>query len=84
LYSKILFNLQEVKPRGGRALTVVTEGDDQLARMDGHVFMIPGTGDSVTPVLSGLPLQLFAYYVAVRRGCDVDRLRNVGRSVTAE
>lgn len=62
----------------------MTEGDDQIARMAGHVFMIPGAGDSLTPVLSGLPLQLFAYYVAVRRGCDVDRLRNMARSATAE
>lgn len=62
----------------------MTEGDDQIARMAGHVFMVPGTVDSLTPVLSGLPLQLFAYYVAVRRGCDVGRLRNLARSATVE
>jgi len=84
VYSKILSNLEEVKARGGRVLAVVTEGDDQISRLADHVFTIPSTIDPLTSVLSVLPLQLFAYYVAVMRGCDVDRPRNLAKSVTVE
>lgn len=62
----------------------MTGGDDQIARTADHVFMIPGTVDPLTPVLTVLPLQLFAYCVAARRGCDVDRPRNLAKSVTVE
>jgi glucosamine--fructose-6-phosphate aminotransferase (isomerizing) len=84
VYQKILSNLEEVKARGGRVLAVVTEGDDRIAELADHVFAIPETIDSLTPLLTVLPLQLFAYYVAVRRGCDVDRPRNLAKSVTVE
>jgi len=63
---------------------VVTDGDDQIARLADHVFTIPKTLDSLTPLLSVLPLQLFAYYIAVRRGCNVDQPRNLAKSVTVE
>jgi glucosamine--fructose-6-phosphate aminotransferase (isomerizing) len=73
-----------VKARRGRVLAVVTEGDEQIARLADHVITIPKTLDALTPILTVLPLQLFAYYTAVRRGCDVDRPRNLAKSVTVE
>jgi glucosamine--fructose-6-phosphate aminotransferase (isomerizing) len=83
-YQKIVSNVQEVKARGGRVIAVVTEGDEEIRAIADHVIEIPETLDPLTPVLSALPLQLFAYYIAVRRGCDVDRPRNLAKSVTVE
>jgi len=83
-YAKIVSNVQEVKARGGRVIAVVTEGDEEITRLADHVFTIPQTVDPLTPILSVLPLQLFAYYIAVRRGCDVDKPRNLAKSVTVE
>jgi glucosamine--fructose-6-phosphate aminotransferase (isomerizing) len=83
-YAKIVSNVQEVKARGGRVIAVVTEGDEEIRRLADHVFTIPQTVDPLTPILSVLPLQLFAYYIAVRRGCDVDKPRNLAKSVTVE
>jgi glucosamine--fructose-6-phosphate aminotransferase (isomerizing) len=73
-----------VKARRGRVVAVVTEGDDRLADLADHMIPIPKTLDPLTPILSVLPLQLFAYYAAVRRGCDVDRPRNLAKAVTVE
>ena len=84
VYKKIVSNVEEVKARRGRVLAVVTEGDDRLAKLADHLIPIPKTLDPLTPILSVLPLQLFAYYAAVRRGCDVDRPRNLAKSVTVE
>ena len=84
VYQKIVSNLEEVKARRGHVLAVVTEGDDKIAALADHVITIPETLDFLTPVLSSLPLQLFAYYTAVDRGCDVDRPRNLAKSVTVE
>ncbi len=84
VYQKIVSNLEEVKARRGHAWAVVTEGDRRIAELADHIFTIPETIDPLTPVLSVLPLQLFAYYIAVRRGCDVDRPRNLAKSVTVE
>jgi glucosamine--fructose-6-phosphate aminotransferase (isomerizing) len=84
VYQKILSNIEEVKARRGRVLAVVSDGDEQITELADHVITIPRTIDSLTPVLSVLPLQLFAYHVAVRRGCDVDRPRNLAKSVTVE
>ena len=84
VYQKILSNVAEVKARRGRVLAVVTEGDDTLSRLAEYVIPIPATLDPLTPVLSVLPLQLLAYFTAVRRGCDVDRPRNLAKSVTVE
>ena len=83
-YAKIVSNVQEVKARGGRVIAVVTEGDEEITTLADHVFTIPVTLDALTPVLSVLPLQLFAYYIAVARGCDVDKPRNLAKSVTVE
>jgi glucosamine--fructose-6-phosphate aminotransferase (isomerizing) len=65
-------------------IAIVTEGDDEIAQIADHTVSIPRTLDSLTPILSVIPLQLFAYYVAVRRGCDVDQPRNLAKSVTVE
>src|SRR5207344_3349461 len=84
VYQKIVSNVEEVKARGGRVIAVVTEGDTGLARLADHRIEIPETLDLLTPVLSVLPLQLLAYYIAVRRGCNVDQPRNLAKSVTVE
>ncbi len=84
VYQKILSNVQEVKARRGRVFAIVTEGDAEITGLADHNFPIPETIDPFTPVLSVLPLQLFAYYIAVRRGCDVDKPRNLAKSVTVE
>ncbi len=83
-YQKIVSNVQEVKARGGRVIAVVTEGDEEITRLADHVIPIPPTVDCLTPILSVLPLQLLAYHIAVRRGCDVDKPRNLAKSVTVE
>jgi glucosamine--fructose-6-phosphate aminotransferase (isomerizing) len=83
-YAKIVSNVQEVKARGGRVIAVVTDGDQEITELADYVFPIPSTIDALTPVLSVLPLQLFAYHIAVRRGCDVDKPRNLAKSVTVE
>jgi glucosamine--fructose-6-phosphate aminotransferase (isomerizing) len=84
VYQKIVSNIEEVKARRGRVLAVVSEGDEQITELADHCITIPRTIDPLSPVLSVLPLQLFAYYTAVRRGCDVDRPRNLAKSVTVE
>jgi len=84
VYQKVLSNVEEVQARGGRVIAVVTEGDTGVARLAEHAIEIPETLDLLTPVLTVLPLQLLAYYVAVRRGTDVDRPRNLAKSVTVE
>ncbi len=84
VHQKIVSNLEEVKARRGQVIAVVTEGDDRIAELADHVIEIPETIDPLTPVLSVLPLQLLAYYIALQRGCDVDRPRNLAKSVTVE
>ncbi|HLB82123.1 MAG TPA: glutamine--fructose-6-phosphate transaminase (isomerizing) [Gemmatimonadales bacterium] len=84
VYQKVVSNVEEVKARGGRVLAVVTEGDSGLAKLADHKIEVPETLDLLTPVLTVLPLQLLAYYIAVRRGCNVDQPRNLAKSVTVE
>ena len=84
VHQKVVSNVEEVKARGGRVIAIVTEGDAALARLADHRIEIPETLDLLTPVLSVMPLQLLAYYVAVRRGCNVDQPRNLAKSVTVE
>src|SRR3989454_1321379 len=84
VYQKIVSNIQEVKARGGRVIAVVTEGDQQIAGLADHLVTIPETIDPLTPVLSAVPLQLLAYYIAVHRGRNVDQPRNLAKSVTVE
>ncbi|MGH7672764.1 MAG: glutamine--fructose-6-phosphate transaminase (isomerizing) [Gemmatimonadales bacterium] len=84
VYQKVVSNVEEVKARGGRVIAIVTEGDTALAKLADQRVEIPETLDLLTPALSALPLQLLAYYIAVRRGCNVDQPRNLAKSVTVE
>jgi glucosamine--fructose-6-phosphate aminotransferase (isomerizing) len=84
VHAKIVSNVEEVKARGGKVIAIVTEGDTTLSRLADAIFPIPATHDLLTPILASVPLQLFAYYVAVRRGCNVDQPRNLAKSVTVE
>jgi glucosamine--fructose-6-phosphate aminotransferase (isomerizing) len=84
VYVKIQSNIEEVRARGGRVLAVVTEGDTAIRKLADHAFEIPKTLDMLTPVLASVPLQLLAYHIAVRRGCNVDQPRNLAKSVTVE
>jgi glucosamine--fructose-6-phosphate aminotransferase (isomerizing) len=83
-YEKIVSNIQEVKARRGNIIAVVTEGDDGLKSMVNDLFEIPKSHPAVSPLLAIVPLQLFSYYIAVLRGCDVDQPRNLAKSVTVE
>jgi glucosamine--fructose-6-phosphate aminotransferase (isomerizing) len=84
LYDKTLSNIQEVKARDGIVVAVATEGDDRIHKICKHVIEIPAASELLTPILSVVPLQLLAYHIAVRRGCDVDQPRNLAKSVTVE
>jgi len=83
-YDKIVSNLQEAKARDGRILALATEGDEQIAELADEVFFLPDSHGSVQPLLTVLPLQLFAYHVANLKGTDVDQPRNLAKSVTVE
>src|SRR5512133_378475 len=84
LYEKTLSNLQEVKAREGIVVAIVTQGDEETRKTADHVIEIPSTSELLTPVLEIVPLQLRAYHIALRRGCDVDQPRNLAKSVTVE
>jgi len=83
-YEKILSNISEVRARQGRVLSIATEGDTEIAGVSDWVIHIPEAPDALVPLLSVVPLQLLSYYVAVSRGCDVDKPRNLAKSVTVE
>ena len=83
-YEKTLSNIQEVKARSGIVVAVACEGDEEVAKMADHLITIPHTRELLFPLLEMVPLQLLAYYIAVRRGCDVDQPRNLAKSVTVE
>ena len=84
LYEKTLSNIQEVKAREGKVIAIVTEGDNEVRKVADDVIEIPAAPDLLTPLLEIVPLQLLAYHIAVRRGCDVDQPRNLAKSVTVE
>jgi glucosamine--fructose-6-phosphate aminotransferase (isomerizing) len=83
-YEKTHSNIVEVKARDGIILSILTEGDEMSSRVSDHVVEIPESSDLLAPILSVVPLQLLAYHIAVRRGCDVDQPRNLAKSVTVE
>ncbi len=83
-YEKLLGNIQEVKARGGKIIAVASEGDDHIHGVADHVFTVPETIEPLQPLLTVLPLQLLAYHAAVARGCNVDKPRNLAKSVTVE
>lgn len=84
IYNKVVSNIQEVKARRGPVIAVVTEGDTEVRRMADHVIEVPRIHPILAPILAIVPLQLFAYHIAVARGCNVDQPRNLAKSVTVE
>jgi glucosamine--fructose-6-phosphate aminotransferase (isomerizing) len=84
LYEKTLSNIQEVKAREGKVIAVASQGDEEVARLADHVIEIPPADELLLPILEVVPLQLLAYHIAVRLGCDVDQPRNLAKSVTVE
>jgi glucosamine--fructose-6-phosphate aminotransferase (isomerizing) len=83
-YEKTCSNLKEVKARSGVVIALATEGDDEIKEAADHVLYIPPAPEELSPILEIVPLQLLAYHIAVRRGCDVDQPRNLAKSVTVE
>jgi glutamine---fructose-6-phosphate transaminase (isomerizing) len=83
-YEKTISNMQEVKARDGIVIAIVTEGDRLARETANHVIEIPAAPELIAPILEIVPLQLLAYHIAVRRGCDVDQPRNLAKSVTVE
>jgi glucosamine--fructose-6-phosphate aminotransferase (isomerizing) len=83
-YEKTLSNIQEVTARSGQVIAVAIEGDQEIAQLVTHVVYIPHASELLLPILEVVPLQLLAYHIAVRRGCDVDQPRNLAKSVTVE
>jgi len=83
-YEKILGNIQEVRARGGRIIAIATRGDGSITKYADDVLFIPDCPVPLTPILTVVPLQLLAYHAAVARGCDVDKPRNLAKSVTVE
>ncbi len=84
VYDKVVSNIEEVQARGGQVIAIATEGDDDIADRASRVFRVPEAPAAITPLLTVIPLQLLAYHIAVMRGCDVDKPRNLAKSVTVE
>jgi glutamine---fructose-6-phosphate transaminase (isomerizing) len=83
-YEKTISNLEEVKARSGVVIALATEGDEEIKETADHVLYVPAAPEELLPILEIVPLQLLAYHIAVRRGCDVDQPRNLAKSVTVE
>jgi len=83
-YEKTMSNLKEVKARSGVVIALATEGDEEIKEAADHVLYVPSAPEELSPILEIVPLQLLAYHIAVRRGCDVDQPRNLAKSVTVE
>jgi glucosamine--fructose-6-phosphate aminotransferase (isomerizing) len=86
VYTKVVSNLHDVRARGGRILAITTQGNGNLkdAGLVDYQLRVPKTMPLLSPILTVIPLQLLAYHIAVLRGCDVDRPRNLAKSVTVE
>jgi glucosamine--fructose-6-phosphate aminotransferase (isomerizing) len=83
-YDKVISNIEEVRARGGHIIAIATEGDTQIKRYSDHVIYVPDAAEALQPLLSVVPMQLIAYHAAVARGCNVDKPRNLAKSVTVE
>ena len=81
---KMVNNIHEVKTRGGKIIAIATEGDKEIETLADHTIYIPDATEILTPLLTTIPLQLLAYHIAVKRGCDVDQPRNLAKTVTVE
>jgi glucosamine--fructose-6-phosphate aminotransferase (isomerizing) len=84
VYDKVMSNLEEIKARGGPVIAIVTHGDTRVAELADDVIHVPAVEDYLQPIVAAIPLQLLAYHIAVLRGCDVDKPRNLAKSVTVE
>jgi glucosamine--fructose-6-phosphate aminotransferase (isomerizing) len=84
VYEKMLGNIEEVKARDANVIAIADEDREEIMEKSDHVFYVPKTADFLRPVLFAIPLQLFAYYIARNRGCDIDQPRNLAKSVTVE
>ncbi len=84
VYEKMISNLQEIRSRKGKIIAIATEGDAKITEQIKEVIFVPRTSELFSPLLVALPLQLIAYHIAVKRGCDVDQPRNLAKSVTVE
>ncbi len=84
VYRKMLSNICEVRARKGKVIAVATEGDEEITQKADDVIYVPPCCDRFYPMLTVVPLQLLAYYIAVKRGCDPDKPRNLAKSVTVE
>ena len=83
-HEKVVSNMQEIKARKGRVISVITEGDEHSSSLSESIMSVPAADEIVAPMLSVVPLQLLAYYIGVMKGCDVDKPRNLAKSVTVE
>jgi glucosamine--fructose-6-phosphate aminotransferase (isomerizing) len=84
IYEKVISNIEEVRARKGRIIAIASKGDQKIKKLADHVIYIPDAHQALIPILAAIPLQLLAYYIAVKRGCDVDMPRNLAKSVTVE
>ncbi|MCA9248910.1 MAG: SIS domain-containing protein, partial [Planctomycetales bacterium] len=84
VYDKVMSNLEEIKARGGPVIAVVGEGDSHVPQVADDVIHVPQVDEFLQPIITSIPLQLLAYHIAVLRGCDVDKPRNLAKSVTVE
>jgi glucosamine--fructose-6-phosphate aminotransferase (isomerizing) len=84
VHDKVLSNIEQVKARNGSVIAIANEGDAEVAGKADHTLFIPKSSPYLTPILAAIPMQLLAYHIAVRRGCDVDQPRNLAKSVTVE
>ncbi len=83
-YEKIISNIQEVKARKGKVIAIANDGDDYIDTLADYVIKVPQTLDMLSPIVNVIPLQLLSYFIAVKRGCNVDQPRNLAKSVTVE
>jgi glucosamine--fructose-6-phosphate aminotransferase (isomerizing) len=84
VFDKVMSNLEEIKARGGPVIAIASAGDDEVAARADDVIHVPDVPDYLQPLVTVVPLQLLAYHIAVLRGCDVDKPRNLAKSVTVE
>ncbi len=84
VYHKVIANMEEIKARGGPVIAIASEGDSEAADLADDVIRVPSVADFLQPIITAIPLQLLAYHTAIQRGCDVDKPRNLAKSVTVE
>jgi glucosamine--fructose-6-phosphate aminotransferase (isomerizing) len=84
VYDKVMTNIEEIRARQGRVIAIATEGDTDIAQRANHVIYVPPITPLLSPFVTVIPLQLLAYHIAAAKGCDIDKPRNLAKSVTVE